>query len=263
MQVRVISLEGSSERRAAMAARLAAVGVDYELFRAVEGRAGYECFEACDVRQYLLNTGRTPSDGEVGCYASHVRLWAACAAADEPFVIMEDDAAPLPTFAAALDASSRLIHRYGFIRLEYDGPSHPARTREVEPAGAFAVHYFVKSPYGAMCYALSPAVARAFIASSRVLRAPVDQFIKRCWEHRQPLYGLLPYSVEGGLLASSSTIRTRTKESLATGLRARRLLHKLHTGFERAVFNRRWSQHLRPREDQKLQTNPNEGTRRK
>jgi glycosyl transferase family 25 len=242
MRVFVINLERSVARRAAIAAHLRAAGVDYGLFPGVEGAAGHRYFEACDVREYLLNTGRTPSDDEVGCYASHLRLWAACVAADEPFVIMEDDAAPQPTFAAALDATRRLIHRYGFIRLQYDGPSHPARTREIEPAGAFAVHYFAKYPYGAMCYALSPAVARAFIESSRVLRAPVDQFIKRCWEHRQPLYGLLPYCVREGPHASSSTIGARMKEPLAAGLRARRLLRKVHARFERAAFNRRWWQ---------------------
>ena len=151
MRVFVINLERSAARRAAIGASLGALGVGYELFPGVEGAAGHECFDACDVRQYLLNTGRTPSDHEVGCYASHARLWAACVAAEEPFAILEDDAAPLPTFAAALDVTRRLIHRYGFIRLEYDGPSHPARTRETESAGAFSVHYSALRAAAVLC----------------------------------------------------------------------------------------------------------------
>jgi glycosyl transferase family 25 len=240
MRVYVINLESSVERRVTLGQRLAALGVEHDIFRAIDGRTGAAAFESCDLRQYQLNTGRTPSDGEVGCYASHLRLWQRCAETDEPLVVMEDDAEPLPTFAAALEVARGLIARYGFMRFEYDGPGHPARTRAVETVGAFTAHYFVKYPYGAMCYAVSPPVARAFVAASRELRAPVDQFIKRCWEHGQPLYGLLPYSVREGPLAAASTIRARTKEALPPGLRARRMLHKISTRFQRIAFNQRW-----------------------
>jgi glycosyl transferase, family 25 len=245
MRVHVISLERSLARRAALTERLSALGVPYELSPAVDGAAGYAHFEACDRDQYLLNTGRSPSDAEVGCYASHLHLWQLCAAAHEPFVVMEDDAAPLPNLAAALEAVRHLVPRYGFVRLEYDGPTQPARTRKVEQAGPFAIHYFSRYPYGAMCYALTPRVARAFIERSRVLRAPVDQFIKRCWEHGQPLYGLLPYSVREGSYAVDSTICARTKEPLTAGLQSRRLLHKLGTFMRRAAFNARWSRPAR------------------
>jgi glycosyl transferase family 25 len=240
MRVYVISLESSIERRSRLGQRLAALGVEHEFVRAVDGRAGAAAFESCDLRQYQLNTGRMPSDGEVGCYASHLRLWQRCAETNEPLVVMEDDAEPHETFAAALEVADALIQRYGFLRFEYDGPGQPARTRPVETVGAFTAHYFVKYPYGAMCYALSPPAARAFLAASRELRAPVDQFIKRCWEHGQPLYGLLPYTVREGPLAAASTIRARTKEALPLGLRARRMLHKLGTRFRRIAFNQRW-----------------------
>jgi glycosyl transferase family 25 len=239
MRVHVINLERSVERRATLGQRLAAIGVDYELRVAVDGRIGYAAFDSCDLREYRLNTGRTPSDGEVGCYASHLCLWQTCATSGAPLVVMEDDAAPLANFAAALGTVRRFIGRYGFIRLEFDGPGRPARTRLVETAGAFEVHYFSKYPYGAMCYALRPDVARAFIAASRTLRAPVDQFIKRCWEHGQPLYGLLPYSVSAGPHTVETTILARTKESLPARLRAQRVLHKLSGGVHRALFNQR------------------------
>ena len=225
-----------------MEERLTALGIDHEFHPAVEGRAGYASFENVDLWQYWLNTGREPSDGEVGCYASHLRLWQLCAATNQPLIVMEDDAAPLPLFPSALAVTRSVIERYGFIRLEYDGPSRPARTRRVDVADRFSVHYYVKYPYGAMCYALSPGVARAFIANSRVLRAPVDQFIKRSWEHGQPLYGLLPYSVREGPHATDSTIRARDKSAAAAGRRARRLLHKVSTGVLRAAFNQSWLQ---------------------
>ena len=39
---------------------------------------------------------------------------------------------------------------------------------------------------------------------------PVDSFVKLFWEHGQPLYGLLPYSVTGSALALESTIGERS-----------------------------------------------------
>jgi glycosyl transferase family 25 len=246
MRIHVINLEASVARRAAIEQRLSALGIDYVIAPGVEGRDGYRYFEDCDLSQYWLNTGRSPSDGEIGCYASHVRLWQLCAESRDPLVIMEDDADPLPTFATALDVASRVIGRYGFLRFEYDGPGQPARTRQVQTDGMFGIHYFVKYPYGAMCYALTPQVARAFIAQSRVLRAPVDQFIKRCWEHGQPLYGLLPYSVKEGPGAAASTIRHRDKGSPGTVQRARRLVHKLQTWIRRTAFNQRMPRDASP-----------------
>lgn len=237
MRVHVINLRESAARRIAIERQLHALGVDFEIERAIEGRAGYEYFEDCDLWQYWLNSGRSPSDGEIGCYASHLRLWQLCVASGEPLVVMEDDAAPLAPFAAVLETAGRLIGRYGFLRLEYDGPGQPARTRRVEATGELSVHYFVKYPYGAMCYALTPPVARAFLATSRVLRAPVDQFIKQCWVHRQPLFGLLPYSVREGSAAAASTILGRDKELSRPAQRVRRLIHKVQTSIRRAAFN--------------------------
>jgi glycosyl transferase, family 25 len=248
MRVHVINLPASAARRTDIERRLHALGVDFEIERATEGRAGYEYFEDCDLWQYWLNTGRSPSDGEIGCYASHLRLWQLCVASDEPLVVMEDDAAPLAIFTPALETASRLIGRYGFLRLEYDGPGQPARTRRVEATGELSVHYFVKYPYGAMCYALTPPVARAFLAASCVLRAPVDQFIKQCWVHRQPLFGLLPYSVREGSAAAASTILCRDKELPRPAERVRRLIHKVQTSIRRAAFNHTRTPGIEPAE---------------
>ena len=239
VRVHVINLETSVTRRAKIERRLAELGVDYAIAPGVPGRDGYAHFEDCDLGTYWLNTGRAPSDGEIGCYASHLRLWRLCAASQEPLVVMEDDAHPLPTLPAALAEARRVIDRYGFLRLEYEGPQrrHPARTRKVEETGTFSVHYFTRYPFGAMGYALTPEVARAFAAHSRIVRAPVDQFIKRCWEHGQQLYGLLPYPVVEGPDAFVSTIDHRKKASPGIARRASRALHKLRTFIRRAEFN--------------------------
>ena len=89
---------------------------------------------------------------------------------------------------------------------------------------------------------MTPRVASAFIAHSRIVRAPVDQFIKRCWEHGQPLYGVLPYSVKEGPDAIASTIPHRDKQLASSVRRAQRSMHKLRAWAQRAAFNQRWTQ---------------------
>lgn len=80
----VISLRRSHERRSRITARLNALGVPFTFFDALEGdgRATYS-------RRY----GRALSQGEIGCYLSHVAAARVIATSDEPFgCILEDDA---------------------------------------------------------------------------------------------------------------------------------------------------------------------------
>jgi len=56
-----------------------------------------------------------------------------------------------------------------------------------------------------MCYAIAPHVAGSFIQGSRVMTGPVDLFIKRFWEHKQPLFFLFPPAVDGSGLHRAKT----------------------------------------------------------
>ena len=54
------------------------------------------------------------------------------------------------------------------------------------------------------------AIAKKFFArtrmlfASQILTAPVDVFIKSVWEHQQPLFGLLPYTVQPSWIGQHS-----------------------------------------------------------
>ncbi|HEY5566502.1 MAG TPA: glycosyltransferase family 25 protein [Gammaproteobacteria bacterium] len=240
MRTHVISLVRSLARRATSRACLDPLGVDYVFFDAIAGDQGRESFGAYDDAKYLINTGRRPIPGEIGCHASHLALWKLCASQKNPLVIMEDDAEPERNFVAALAATEYLVQRYGFVRLQSDGPNRQCPKKLIAIAGEFSLYYYEKYPYGAMCYALSPSAARALVAASGTLTGPVDLFIRRFWKHGQPLYGLSPHAVKAGPHSAQSTIPGRAKDKTPAGLRIRRLLHKAKSALDRASFNKRY-----------------------
>jgi len=237
MKIYVINLRRSADRRSSIRAQLDPLGVDYQFFNAISGDRGYEHFEAYDDQQFLLNMGREARVGEIGSYASHRSLWKRCVSDGEPIVIMEDDAEIQTNFLDALGEVERLIPVYGFIRMESDGPNRNARPVPVERAGHFTLYYYQRCPYGALCYAMSPGAAASFVDKSRVLTGSVDWFIRRAWEHGQPLFAMSPYSVQGSALRELPTISERGKGSYGIGLRARRQLNKLKGRIGRARFN--------------------------
>ena len=235
MKIFVINLKSSADRRVHVDRQLQAAQLNYSYFDAINGHDGYAPFFASyDERAYLINTGRRATPGEIGCYASHLALWKKCVELDEPILIMEDDFLLDPLFAAAVATTEKIILKYGFIRLHTETR---ARKKKLETLGDFSLYVYTKMPQCLMCYALTPAVAQAFIASSKILVAPVDGVVKKTWEHQQPLYGLLPYTVHDGAQSHVTTIKGRLKADRNLWLRVLRFVTKIDWMVQRAVFN--------------------------
>jgi len=241
MQILMISLPDALERQDNARRQFARAGVNFEILQGIDGRtATTPLFESYDADHYLLSCGRHASDGEQGCYASHIKAWQYCVDHNEPVIVLEDDAQLEPDFAAALPVIAENIEELGFIRIE---PMHGRPTLALKQCGGFALHYCLKYPHDATAYALSPTVARKFIEDSRVLRAPADKYIKEFWLHEQPLYCLIPYCVQPGPLAEDSQIAGRQDHRQPLALRLRRSCYKAVSALRRFMFNR----HQRPR----------------
>ena len=92
MKIFVINLQRATERRVSAARQLTALDLDYQFFEAVEcpSEASRQ-FRDFDRWRYSLHTRRRPMRGEIGCYASHLRLWKICVELGEPIVVLEDD----------------------------------------------------------------------------------------------------------------------------------------------------------------------------
>jgi len=244
MKICVINLPSSSERRSSIQQQLDPLGVEYSILPAVKGSAGLQYFEKYDETQYQINTGRVATAGEIGCYASHLLLWNLSVEANEPILILEDDAEVQQNFLDCLLLADRLIDEHGLIRFQFDGSPPKGKTQPLATYGKHRLQRYVKYPFGALAYAVSPAAAQRLIARSRTLNGAVDHIIKRYWEHGQTLFGLSPAPVVGGPLIFESTIHGRKREKPSAKLRFARWFSKTESFVRRARFN--VSQSLRP-----------------
>ncbi len=238
MRTFVISLPESVDRRARIEQQLVRQGIAFSFYDAINlnnDRNHY--FHHCDEEQFLLNTGRTPMAGELGCFASHLMLWRTCRLLDEPILILEDDAELADDFAVAMPFVQRHIKRFGFIRLQRNEKRGKRCIVRQKQRG---IEYCTRYPFGLAAYAITPAVADVFIERSSIFRAPVDVFVKRYWRHGQPLFSLAPAVVNTSPASAASTIGARQRVSLSMSQALRRWWHKRCDFVARGLFNLRW-----------------------
>ncbi len=240
MRCFVISLPGSVDRRDSIRKRFARLPINWTFYDAIDlstDRNHY--FHHCDDQQFLLNTGRTPDIGEIGCFASHLMLWRTCRLLNEPLVVFEDDASLSPLAMDGLRLALRHIDRLGFIRLQDN--SKRARLPVIAQR-QHKISYCLRYPFGSMAYVISPQVAHRFIEESYVFNAPLDVFIKRYWQHGQALYSLSPGVTEPSAHTGTTTISMRSARSAPVTVRLARWLRKRRDAGARAAFNLGWLQ---------------------
>jgi glycosyl transferase, family 25 len=194
MDIVVINLERSTDRRAHMTAMLRRAGLEFCFVRAIDASAGEQLgFQQYDAAAARRAHGEELTPGEVACFASHYLLWRRSLETNRPLLVLEDDVVLGPRFGVALSLANELIDRYGFIRLQ--GGWIPAHDH-LGNAKGFSLVRMRKGPYGTGAYALSPQAARALFDHSCIWRFPVDLHLSRFWEYRLPMMALLPYPVE-------------------------------------------------------------------
>ena len=235
MKLYVISLKESQDRRQKADTQLKAANVEYEFFDAVRVHNGIEgYFEDYDEEQYLINCGRLATDGEIGCYASHLLLWKKCIELNEPIVIMEDDFCIDDSFLSVIHEVEKLIKDYGYIRLQTEFRGKKIKVKDV---GDFTLFYYTKMPHSLMCYAVSPKTAQLLVKSSNRLIAPVDVVIKKIWDHQIPMFGLAPYPVRDCENDNSTTIDGRVSANKSLAIKIKRFLTKAGWIVKRLKYN--------------------------
>ncbi len=233
MLVFVVSLERSMARREVVSASLRDASVTFEIARAVDGRAGeHHAFPNYCERRMLERTGRMLSVGEVGCFASHYRLWQVCAELGQPIVVLEDDIVVSPDFASVLALAGSEIDQHQLIRLFAVTERRHAVITEL--ASPFRLIRYLKGPYGTQAYVLSPGGAKALLKSAAHWHAPVDRYLDSPWLHGLDIVAMKPFRVfHGGF--ESEIERRGEGAGLVDG--ARRSLDRLQTHVSRAVYN--------------------------
>ena len=206
----VINLRHRLGRRQAMLEQLAGVGLAPEFFPAIDGRAlNREAMpELCEAREL--------SDGEVGCYLSHLGVWREIARRGlDCALVLEDDVllgSALPSLLAHLKPA--MLRNIDVVRLS-------SLMRQVgkplEPLiEGFSLLLPTKSPSGLQGYVVTARGARRLIKAFSVPCMAVDTAVDGAWQHGLHVVVVAPPVVHHDLTAQSSietTGRRRARPS--------------------------------------------------
>jgi glycosyl transferase family 25 len=235
MKIFVIHLRRLSERLAFIEAGLSSLGVDYEIFSAIDGVKGEYPRSRYDEAACRRNFGAALLPGELGAFASHYALWQSCVDGGQPIAVMEDDVELSPRFPEALAAADSLIIKHGFVRLA-GYYMRPFRLVETVNETHQLVR-FLRGPAGAQCYCLSPAAAVALLAGADQWVEPVDLYLDRFWQHGVQSKALLPFEAwekERTHLPQAIGDRTTHRHGFA---KCRRELNRIKDDVARSIYN--------------------------
>ena len=191
LDVWVVNLKRSPERREVMRERLGALNIKYNFFDAID----FDQSDFLEVSKYngykkesLYGYGLTKS--EVACFASHYYLWRKCSDADKPVLIIEDDVCFDEGFSSLVEDSSSVIGKCNLLRFSafFEKPY-----RKISCLNSrFDLVRYLKGPRGTQCYMLSPKGARMLLDKSNEWIMAVDEFLDSSWIHGVPSYAVFP-----------------------------------------------------------------------
>ncbi len=194
----VISLADAAVRRRTMTERLAAVGVPFRFFDAVDGRARRlpDTIDGARVVRTLFKT-----EGALGCTASHRLLHRMIAEGDaETVLILEDDATIPPDFVEVIEQALAL----DFDVFKLEGVNASKRRIAIGRVGRYDVIITNRPSVGSAGYLLRREAAR------RICRLPViDQtsdYVFQDTRLRLRVLEMNPFCVEQDL-ATESEVR--------------------------------------------------------
>ena len=193
----VINLPQSTARKSAISSQLNDIGVDFEIFRAVDGRTDelpswprYDEEKAIQTKCWPLNAG------QLGCFYSHVRLWRCCVESGRPLIVIEDDALILKdAFQRFLEQCHQIPERFGCVRL-FTHRRRQFRLLATEQIAGLALNLYNKGHITTTGYYLQPSAAEVLLSHADNFFLPVDLYLDRFWQH-----GVLPYGVQTACLS--------------------------------------------------------------
>ncbi|MDR0927950.1 MAG: glycosyltransferase family 25 protein [Ignavibacteria bacterium] len=203
MKIFIINLETEINRRNSMIFQMDSINSDkneFIFFNAINSQKIGIFFNKINPFFSKLIRGKSLTDGEIACFASHYSLWQKCLELKEDIVILEDDVALLPDFENGLDVIKKSPYNYTKLMCLFDKKSKKIN-------GNF---YITRNGVsGAQGYYLTPFAARQFIEKSRAWLYPVDDYLDSFWIHKIPTIFYFPYLIKENENSLNSTIKNR------------------------------------------------------
>lgn len=192
LPVWLINLDRAEGRRGQMEDRLAALGLPYRRFAAVDGRADWaRLAPSVDMAAFRRNTGREVLPGEIGATHSHLGVWRELIAGGaEIGLVLEDDVVFHDNFLPALDEALQIAGHWDFLKLNAIRAKQPVCQGL---AGPFRLNAYLGPATGLGAYLIRRDLAERLIPAFLPIRRPIDRELDRIHVHHFRHLGLEPF----------------------------------------------------------------------
>jgi glycosyl transferase family 25 len=191
--IRVISLETSIDRRQAFMQMAAGTKLNWNFVPAYSDKAEPLRY---DDRIAVRRCGRCLSPAEMGCYASHFKVWEWLSNSGfDQVIIFEDDVLTDWAIIETLAITRFADYGINLLRLHTSYPFRGkiVRYRFLSPNNHIIC--IVGMALGAVAYVLTKTAARTLVSKYSVMYGPLDWILTRYWEHRIINYCMFPFPV--------------------------------------------------------------------
>lgn len=199
--VYIINLDADKDRLVLMDQQLKALAIGYKRFPAINGTDLPDW-----LKPYFLNgdgsIGSNLRRGEVGCYASHLQLFARVAQNNGIALILEDDLTFNNDTLAILKTIIGLKAKWDIIRLAY-GQGRMRLINKQDITEHYKLTGFWSHPTSSGAYLLNPDGAKKFLFWKILRSQPFDIDLGRVWETNMLSYGVSPMPILQNQMSSS------------------------------------------------------------
>ncbi len=182
MKTVVISLPRSTERRARISELMAGCGIAFAFFDAIDGtEPDFTHSDRANPDLTFRRKGYRLKNGELACFASHYEVWRQCVAANDDFLVLEDNVDICSKATEIISLAAGMLPRYHLIKLAATVPSRFFKIDTLGPAHSIGV--YKKATCGTTAYLVSPFAAGKLIENASVFIEPVDNYMEKPWRH--------------------------------------------------------------------------------
>jgi glycosyl transferase family 25 len=246
MKCVVINLPDSTARWEAMADQLAGWPFPVTRFEAIDGLR-LNAAEVAALYSPSRNRRQYPqplTPGEIGCYASHLAIWRAFLASDEPCrAVFEDDLTLHPELIAVLRAVNTLAVNWGMLKLIGRSKEKIARSQPWIP-GHCLIRYR-RVPIFSSAYVISRRGAQQLLSAHVPFGRPGDIDMRYWWESGCSIIGVQPYPVTLSAFSDHPTIAGRSG-AWSFSVKLRRMFLKTDYNLRNWRANRRLARTRQP-----------------
>lgn len=211
IEIVVLSLVRSTERRLAAARQLETAGLPWSFVAAVDAATFPPFPPEFDQQQHIRYYGCPIPIGQIGCFLSHRLAWEKCVQTGRLTLVFEDDFQLLQELSDIIALAQQHAKDFDILRLQGMETDCPNTVVQACENSQLVRHH--RDPLGATAYFVKPSAAKILLEKSRRFHAPVDDFIFHDWIHGLTLLALLPYPVTPG--GQPSTITHHHGETLS------------------------------------------------